>query len=177
VLGTWDEFAIQEVLRFIAHDPLFFDPTEVVASFTLGVSGDLVFPITFPIEFGSGVILDTLNLTYVGTWSTLPTIVIVGPIENPVITNVTTGEKLQFNVDIASGRTITIDLAYGAKTVVDDLGNNLIGNLSADSNLATWHLAPDPEAPDGLNVITLTGLNPTGATSVQIRYFTRYYGF
>ncbi len=177
VLGTWDENAFQEALRFVAHDPLFFDPTEVVSAFVLGLDSDLVFPITFPIQFGSGEVSDTLNLTYVGTWKTFPTIVIVGPLENPIITNVTTGEKLEFAIDIPAGRTITIDLAYGVKTVVNDLGANLIGNLSADSNLATWHLAPDPEAPGGLNVITLTGLNPTGATSVQLRYFTRYFGF
>ncbi len=176
-LGIWDEIAFQEVLRFIAHDPLFFDPTQVVASFVLGLSSNLVFPITFPIQFGSGSISSTLNLSYSGTWNTFPTIVIVGPIENPIITNTTTNEKLQFVIDIAAGRTVTIDLAYGVKTVVDDLGNNLIGNLSADSNLATWHLAPDPEATNGLNVITLTGLNPTGATSVQLQYFTRFYGF
>ena len=177
VLGTWDELAFQEALRFVAHDPLFFDPIEVVSAFALGLDSDLIFPITFPIQFGSGEVSDTLNITYVGTWKTFPTIVIVGPLENPIIRNVTTGEKLEFSIDIAAGRTVTIDLAYGVKTVVDDLGNNLIGNLSADSNLATWHLAPDPEATDGLNVITLTGLNPTGATSVELRYFTRYFGF
>ncbi len=176
-LGSWDEWAFQEVLRFICFDPIFFNPTRVDLSFALTLDAELVFPIDFPIEFGDGIVADTLNVSYVGTWETFPTIVIVGPLENPIIRNVTTGEKLEFAIDIAAGRTVTIDLAYGVKTVVDDLGNNLIGNLSADSNLATWHLAPDPEAANGLNVITLSGLNPTGATSVQLQFFTRYYGF
>ncbi len=175
-LRVWDEHAFQEVLRFIAHDPLFFDPTEVSVAFSLGLGSDLVFPITFPIQFGSGIVSDSVSVTYTGTWETFPIIEIAGPLENPIITNTTTDEKLEFTIDIPAGRTVTIDLTYGNKSVVDDLGTNLIGKLSADSDLATFHIAPVPEAPGGVNVITLTGLNPTGSTSVILKYFTRFFG-
>lgn len=175
-LRVWDEHAFQEVLRFIAHDPLFFDPTEVSVSFSLSLGSHLVFPITFPIQFGSGIVSDSVNVTYSGTWETFPIIEIAGPLENPIITNTTTDEKLEFTIDIPAGRTVTIDLTYGNKSVVDDLGTNLIGKLSADSDLATFHIAPIPEAVGGVNVITLTGLNPTGSTSVILKYFTRFFG-
>ena len=175
-LNVWDENAFQEVLRFICYNPLFFDPTRVDVSFALGLDTELVFPITFPIEFGGGVISDSQSITYVGTWESFPTIVITGPIENPVITNTTTDEKIDLQMVISAGRTVTIDLEYGAKSIVDDLGANLIGNLSPDSDLATFHIAPNPEATNGVNVLTLTGTNPTGATSVQIQFFTRYFG-
>lgn len=175
-VNVWDEFAFQEVLRFIAHNPVVFDPTRNDVNFTIVLDSDLVFPITFPIQFGSGEVDDTLNINYVGTWESLPIIVITGPIEQPRIDNVTTGEKLQFSIDISPGQIVTIDLSYGSKTVIDNTGANLIGGLTADSDLATFHIAPTPEAPLGVNAMRLRGQHATGATSVQIRYFDRFFG-
>ncbi|KKL86887.1 hypothetical protein LCGC14_1940250, partial [marine sediment metagenome] len=177
VSGEWDEWAFMEALRFTAHDPVAFDPTQVTATFTITLGASLVFPITFPITFGSGALDDTLVVTYLGTWLSFPVITIVGPIEQPRIDNVTTGEKIEFSIDIAPGRTITINLTEGNKTVVDDLGTNLIGAVTPDSNLATFHIAPDPEAAGGLNTMRLRGANPTGATAVSLAYFDRYFGF
>ncbi|KKK47457.1 hypothetical protein LCGC14_3155000, partial [marine sediment metagenome] len=177
VQDQWDEWAFQEVLRFIAYDPVVFDPTQAAAAFPVALDADLVFPITFPIEFGSGALDETLNVTYPGTWLSFPVITIVGPIELPRLDNVTTGEKLEFGTNIAPGTTVTIDLTEGNKTIVDQLGNNLIGQLTSDSDLGTFHLAPDPEAPLGVNALRLRGTNPTGATTVSLAYFVRYFGF
>ena len=183
-VNEWDEWAFEEVLRFIAFDPLFFDPTRVDFAMTFTLDLNLVFPITFPITFGSGLIDVSLDLDYTGTWASLPTIVIVGPLENPIIDNVTTGETLDLRHDVGPGETVTIDLAFGQKTITNNLGANLLGSLSTDSDLGTWHIAPTPEAPQVVgqprptarNVIRLRGSNPTGSTSVQVRYFTRYFG-
>ncbi len=173
----WDEWAFQEVLRFIAYDPVARDPTEVTATFAINPADELTFPITFPIEFASSTIDETLNVTYPGTWNTFPTITIVGPMTNPRIDNVTTGEKIELSSAIAAGRTVTITLAEGNKTVVDDLGTNLIGTVTTDSDLATFHLAVDPEAPLGVNELRVRGTNLTGASSVSLAYFVRYFGF
>jgi (2Fe-2S) ferredoxin len=190
-VDEWDEWAFEEVLRFIAHDPLWFDPTRVDFDLTFALDAALVFPITFDtavptddIIFGAGQVDVSVNLDYVGTWASLPTIVITGPLNNLIIDNVTTGETLALLRNIDPGRTVTIDLAFGQKTIVDDLGNNLLGSLSTDSDLGTWHIAPTPEAPQvagqprptARNIIRLRGSAPTGATSVQVRYFTRYFG-
>ncbi len=175
-LGRWDENAFQEVLRFISYNPVFFDPTRVDASFTILLDAELVFPITFPIRFGGGHLISTLNINYTGTWESFPTIVITGPLEDAVIRNLTTGEILRFNIDISPGQIVTIALPYGAKTVTDNFGANLIGNLTPESDLATFHIAPDPEAANGVNVLTLTGKQPTGATDVELQYFTRFFG-
>lgn len=174
--GTWDEWSFQEVLRFIAHDPIFFDPTQATLTFAIVLDDDLVFPITYPIEFGSGEVDITSNITYLGSWEEFPIIVITGPLEDVRIDNITTGEFIALDADIASGRTVTIDLRPGFKTVTNDLGANLIGTVSSDSDLATFHIAADPEATDGINVMRLQGKHPTAATSVVINYFTRYVG-
>ncbi len=183
-VNEWDEWSFEEVLRFIAFDPLFFDPARVDFALPFVLDLNLVFPITFPITFGSGLIDVSLNLDYTGTWASLPTIVIVGPLENPIIENVTTGETLDLRHDVGPGETVTIDLAFGQKTITNNLGANLLGSLSTDSDLGTWHIAPTPEAPQVVgqprptarNVIRLRGSNPTGSTSVQVRYHTRYFG-
>ena len=175
--GQWDEWAFQEVLRFIAYDPIAFDPTQVTAAFAVALAANLVFPITFPIQFGTGILDETLDVAYPGTWLSFPIITIVGPIERPRIDNVTTGEKIELAANIAAGRKITIDLTEGNKTGVDDLGNNLLGQVTPDSDLGTFHLAPDPEAPLGVNTLRLRGTNPAGTTAVSLAYFERYFGF
>jgi len=173
----WDEWAFQEVLRFIAYDPIVFDPTEIEEVLGLDLTLELVFPIDFPIIFGASAIDDTVDLTYSGTWETFPTIVITGPMSNFRIVNNTTGEEIELTYNIGVGDTITIDLSYGVKTVVDAGGTSRIGALTPESDLATFHIAPDPEAPGGVNNLTVTGLGATpGVTQVAVSYFNRYFG-
>jgi hypothetical protein len=126
------------------------------------------------VEFTTAGILD---IAYLGTWLTYPTIIITGPLNDAVITNQETGEKIQFDYHIPAGRIVTIDLAYGVKTITDDLGTNLIGVLSSDSDLATFHIAPDPEVAGGLNHIAITGTGESiGTTQIEIQFYTRYIG-
>ena len=102
---------------------------------------------------------------------------ITGPCQNPKIENLTTGEKLELLYNVAAGQIVTISLAVGQKSITDNYGLNLIGALTGDSDLATFHLAPDPEVAGGDNTIkaTLGGATP-GTTSVQFKWFARYVG-
>ncbi|KKL57939.1 hypothetical protein LCGC14_2230370, partial [marine sediment metagenome] len=43
-------------------------------------------------------------------------------------------------------------------------------------DLATFHIAPVPEAPLGVNAIRLQGSNANGSTAMELRYFDRYFG-
>ncbi len=118
-----------------------------------------------------------IDITYNGTWLTYPKIIITGPINDLIITNLDTGEKLEFDYNIPSGRVVTIDLSYGVKTIEDDLGTNLLGALTPDSDLATFHIAPDPEVPGGLNHISFAGSGESaGVTQTEIQFYTRYIG-
>jgi hypothetical protein len=122
--GTQDRegFAQKFVVQFRAPSPLFYDPTGI--SVTYGVDSGTVgfiFPISFPVEFGSSTVNQTRTITYNGTFEEYPIVIIQGPITNPVITNITTGDKLDFTgTTINSGTTYTIDLRYGVKTVTDN---------------------------------------------------------
>jgi hypothetical protein len=118
-----------------------------------------------------------LTIPYIGTWLSYPKIIITGPLNDAVITHLETGEKLQLDYHIPVGRTVTIDLAYGEKTVKDDLGTNLIGVLTSDSDLATFHIAPDPEVTGGLNHISVVGTGESvGVTQVEVQFLNRYFG-
>lgn len=175
--GDWDEWAITETLRFIAHDPIVLDPVRNSASWTLGTPTDqLVFPITFPIVFGPAIIDETLDVTYAGNWLTYPTIVITGPLNGPIIENQSTDEILEIGWDIPAGKTLTINLAYGVKSVIDSDGTSRIGTLSTDSDLATFHIAPDPEVASGVNTLLVTGSAATATTAVVVNWYDRYIG-
>ncbi len=175
--GRWDEFNFTEAIQFIAHDPTFFDPTKVQVELTLDANAeDIEFAFDFPFTFLSSALGETDTITYTGTWDSFPTILFIGPMKNPIIRNLTTGEKIALNTTIVGGRTVTISLQYGNKTIVDDLGTNLIGTLTTDSDLATFHIAPAPEAPSGVNSIGVAALELTAASRMVLEYFTRYIG-
>ena len=176
----WDEWAIDDIIRFVAHDPVFFDPTGVSTPFVFSTFDELEFPILFDddgIAFFLSTIDETKPFTYTGSWLSYPTIDIVGPMSNPIITNTTTDEKIELTYTIAEGETVTITTEYGNKTVTNGDGDNLIGTLTTDSDLATFHLAPAPEASDGINWIRARGASADDElTKIVIEYYTRFIG-
>lgn len=182
---TWDEWAYNEVLRFIAHDPIWFRSSQKTVTFVAGSTAfsQLSFPITFDaynIVFGgasaTALLVDT-TITYPGTWLSYPVITIYGPLDNPVITNISTGERISSTYDIAAGASLAIDLTYGKKTVESSDGVNRIGTITTDSDLATFHIAPAPTVGSGNNVIRAEGTNAVaGTTRVTITYYERYIG-
>jgi len=175
---SYDEFGISEVIRFYAPDPTYYDPTQVCLEWTLASQDHLIFPITFPIMFGTSVIDADLVVTYAGTWLAYPTIEITGPISGLEIINETLGKTLALNYVISAGETVTINLAYGNKSVTSDIAGNLIGALKDDGeDLVGFYLAPDPEASGGVNALNVVGASAiVGTTSVEIAYYTRYIG-
>jgi hypothetical protein len=161
-----------------APDPSLYDPETLAETFQLGGGSDaLVIPMTIPMVVGASEIDATQEFNYSGTWLSYPMIRITGPITDCVITNESTGEKLDFTgVTIAAGHYYDIDLRYGHKTVLLDGVTNKLADLSTDSDLATFHLAPHPEALGGVNSIRVVGSNVTETSKVEIVVFKRYIG-
>ncbi len=175
--GRWDEFSFTEIIQFIAHDPTFFDPVQNIQDLTLDIAGGAIeFALEFPFTFISSALSANDTITYVGTWRSYPTILLQGPMRNPIIRNLTTDEKIALTVDIAANRTVTITLEYGNKTIFDDLGTNLIGTLTTDSDLATFSLVPAPLAPLGVNSIANSASSLTAASKITLQWFTRFIG-
>jgi hypothetical protein len=74
-------------------------------------AGGLVFPLVFPLTFGSGTSGGDMTLHNAGTIATWPTWLMMGPVTGPIITNTDTGERLEFDPTFAvpAGQTMTID--------------------------------------------------------------------
>jgi hypothetical protein len=171
-------FAQKMVVQFRANDPTFYDPTQNATTFGVGGgAGAFSFPLSFPVSFGGSTVNQTSTISYAGTWRDYPTIVIVGPITNPIITNVTTGDILDFTgITIIAGDSYTIDCRYGFKTIVNAAGTNKIADLTDASDLATFSLEAAPDATGGLNDLRVTGTSANAVTQVYIRYYNRYVG-
>lgn len=169
----WDHFAVQEDLTFTAFNPVVYDPTAQVNTITSFVYG-LILPITFPIVLG--LALATANITYLGTWSEYPIITITGPAVGFFIQNVSTGILIGLNYTISTGETVTIDLRYDRKTITNNLGDDLIGYVSSNSEVGNFSLEPNPLITNGINEILLGVDGPTSDTSVVITHYRRYIG-
>lgn len=172
--GQWDSFAIQDVLRFFAPNPVWYDPTRRSQVVSSPSDLQLVFPITFPIVFGA--ISESFNVSYSGTWKSFPSIVITGPFSGVTIENTSTDELIELDYNAVDGETVTICLEYGSKTIMNNSGDNLIGFLTEDSDLGTFHLAPDPEVANGLNAMTVNAVGVGANTTVTMYWYQRYIG-
>lgn len=158
----WDEFAYTEVLRFQAFDPIWYDPAVETRVFAPQGS-QLVYPITYPIIYTT---LDSkLIIDYAGTWKAYPIFTITGPTIGVQIENQTTGDLIQVSYPLPAGRTYTIDLTPGNKQILLDDGTNLLGYLTAESDLSAWHLTPSN---DGVNELRAyaTGVNANSLVSM-----------
>lgn len=164
----WDKFAYHEVLRFVANDPVFYNPSvkTLTTLFTASKGSQLVFPITFPIS--AGYYYDTTSLVNYGTWRTYPTIDVYGPVSGFAMYNNTTGKYIAINYTIPNGSYVSFNLEYGRKAVQLNDGTNLIGYALGD--IASFCFEP------GNNALEIQGSNIGGATQVVTTYYERYIG-
>lgn len=180
VFGSKEQrgFAQRFAVPLRAADPTYYDPTTQSVAFGVGGgAGSFVVPIVVPMAVGASTVNQTQVVVYPGTWRAYPIVQILGPITSPVITNSTTGDKLDFTgTTIAAANTYTIDCRPGHKTVTNQAGTNKIADLTDDSDLQTFSLEADEEAPGGQNTFTVTGSGATSATQVNIIYNVRYVG-
>jgi hypothetical protein len=162
---------------FEAADPTFYDPGGVSVSFGIAASDDAFnVPLAVPWAIGSSVVDETVTIPYAGSWRTSPIITIQGPITDPVITNLTTGQVIDLTgTTIIGGDRYVLDTRYARGTVVDAAGVNRIAALSDTSDLVTFVLASRADAPSG-NAVRVTGTAATGSTQVFLSYHTRYAG-
>lgn len=161
-----------------ADDPTWYNPVADNYVFGLGGGADTMeVPTVIPMTIGASTIDVSTVVTNEGTVSAYPTIRITGPIHDCVITNNSTGEKLDFTGDtIAASHYYDIDLRYGYKTITDNHGVNQIAALTSDSDLVSFHLGCAPDVVNGQNSITVTGSTATLETSISMVWIERYIG-
>lgn len=79
-------------------------------------------------------------------------------------------------MSIGNKITVTIDLTPGSKTITDNLGNNLIQYITADSNLSQFTFESAPTVSGGINVIYVAVTDIDANTEIRITYYKRYVG-
>lgn len=174
-----ETFASQRVAITVkASDPTFYNPTQNLDTISGAVAGAAwEIPWAIPWSLSPSSIYTTQSITYLGTFLTYPIIKLVGPQTDTLIENQSTGDKLDFTgTAVVAGDYLEIDLSFGQKTIVDSVGSNQITRLTADSDLASFHIAPDGEVTGGVNTLRVVALDTIASSSIQIRYYTRYIG-
>ena len=142
---------VRMLLEFIAPDP-FFRGTTLFSNTTVINASPKAYTVT-----NSGT-ADERN----------PTIVLKGPLQNTVITNSTNGCVLTYAGTIASPRVVTITKSStGEYTVTDDLGTNLIGNVTHEGDAALFVLD------SGSNSISVVDATHTTG-SVKFEFYPPY---
>jgi hypothetical protein len=142
------------VMQCVAHQPLIYDPDPEV------------------LDFGEAEIVQTpVIIDNVGSWAAYPIITVTGPLNEPYLENYDTDEVLDFSsFDIAGGDIVTIDLTPGHKTITSANAGNILPYLTADSDLATWHLDPLD------NSIQFWGYGATYDTLIEFSFNALYIG-
>lgn len=176
--GKWATQNVGVVLK--CPDPTCYDPSIFTLTWvgSSGSGGAFLVPWEVPTEVGGSTFDDIQTVQYHGTWIEYPLITIAGPAENLVITNHTTGEKLDFTgLTLGAGEQRIIDTRYGFKTVLDEAGANQIADLTDDSDLATFHIERKrPYETFRVNNIQAVASGVDSNTRVIIRYLERYTG-
>jgi hypothetical protein len=112
------------------------------ASFAPGASTTWAAPAysgaVFPVTFGSAGTAGVVNAVNNGNFPTRPVIVIAGPVDNPILQNLTTGQYVQFAISLGVADTLTLDF---------DLHTVLLNGTASRRNTMTpssqwWELAP-----------------------------------
>lgn len=175
--NRWDEWAFTETIRFIAHDPLFYDPVQKTANLSLATEG-FVFPIGLPLLIDDDVIDTTMTCTTEGTEDTYPTITITGPISGVEITNQSLDLEIKIRHNVSYGEIVTVYLDPGNKRVISDQIGDITAAAYYTSDLAMFRLAPHPKVTSGANTVHFygSGVVSAGPTAISMSWYDRYIG-
>lgn len=177
--SRWDEWSFTETIRFIAHDPFFYDPDEKSETLVLSTDSGLVFPFTLPLLIDDDKINALLTCTTVGTEDVFPTITLVGPMSGIEITNESLDNlKIDLSYNISIDETVTVYLNPGNKRVVSDWVGDITGTAYYSSDLNSFRIAPDPVVTGGANSIRFfgAGISSAGSTAISMSWYDKYIG-
>ena len=169
-------YALRAVIQLRADDPTWYDAYGYEATLTSPILGT---PTPYPkpneVPYGSAGIGGITNILYEGTWICYPVLTAVGPLTDLTITD-GLGHVISIDTPIPASTYISIDLKYGAKTVVDQDGVNRFAWLDINSDLTNWALYPSPFVVGGINTISVSATGTDGDSSVSINWLPRYIG-
>lgn len=129
--------------------------------------GSAIFPFTFPVVFGASTGSVTATAINNGTIPVYPqSLVVVGPVNTPKITNGATGEYIEVSTNLSSSSDI-LTITYDKDTLTVTVGGN---SVLSDVTSASTYFKLQP----GANPITLTGSSIGANAYVDCNYYDGY---
>jgi hypothetical protein len=174
---SWPLLKQEITVTVLSYDPMLYQlPMLAYASTVPVLLEGLIFPATFPIFFYvTPGINEIVPVVTTGNWYTYPTIVFTGPLQDPYVQNLTVPGKIGLYYTIPVGVTVTVTTEPENCTVVDSLGNNLFGELTEDSDISTFKIAPEVLCDVGHNDIQLVGgAGTVGVSSIVLYWSNRW---
>ncbi len=149
---------------FISADPRAYSQTLQSAQSTGGIGGTgAAWPWAWPVNWGGGTgTTGSVSVTNTGNTASPPLLQVLGPVSNPTIKNVTTGETIYLdNLTLLSGEYVTLDVA--AHTAVRNNGVNVYDRVRFPDS-RWWKLQP------GANVLELRAFTSSAGSRLDIFY-------
>lgn len=107
----------------------------------------------------TGLAYAAVSASNVGSVATFPTISVLGPVTNPVLTNSTSGKVLSLTRTIAAGD--RVDLDFTNRTIKTQAGTSIYSALNYTTS-EWWPVNP------GANTVTLTGTFVSTAAQLSV---------
>lgn len=173
------------VVELFAPDPIWYNPTLKTMSYTYThVYNHLIFPFEFgtatnDMAFTRGYVnvATAITIPYLGNWMSYPVIDITGPINAPIVTNVTLGKYIALNYNVGIGEVVTINTGFGVKSVTSDIYPDEIISITDRSDMTGFRIEVTPVVTTNNNVISFNGnYAKSGVTKIDVKYYDRYIG-
>lgn len=166
---------IDEEINLIAFNPIWQDTVVQSLAVAQAAQQNLVFPITFPITFGTNGLLLVATINYPGTWYAYPKITLTGPYNFCTILNVQTGAQIVMSVPLITGQQRIISTTPGQMSIVDQNGVNYFAELGPSSDLVDFNIRGNPEVPNGINTFNIIMNGFAAGSAASISYQNQYF--
>lgn len=101
-------------VQWSCSDPRRYELAEQVAAAGLPQpEGGLTFPLTFPLDWGTPAVSGTLTATNTGDAPAGLVVEFRGPVAAPALVRLSDGLRLEYDLAVAAGETLTVDTAAG----------------------------------------------------------------
>lgn len=118
-------------IQLVAPDPRKFSsaPTTLTTLLASGGSGGVMYPVMYPVAYGTPGVPGALTLTNNGTAEGDPLCVLKGPLTSPALIRADTGDTVTYNGTLGTTDTVTIDFATGNVTLNGENRRPLVSAL------------------------------------------------
>jgi hypothetical protein len=154
---------ITSQVEFFCPDPNYYNNNLQTAVMAFSPIAGRTYNRTFDYNYGGGSAVITTTISNIGWATTYPTITITGPITNPVVGDLTSGDVLNFTGTYSALDTLEIDLYNQLITLNGSPARNLLIS-------GTWF-----DAPPGNSLYYFTGTGTlAGTTQATVSWYSAY---